>query len=202
MDPKTSTDVRDKVVLVTGGGSGIGRAVCRAFAQAGARGVAVADVDADAARSVADGIGGLAIEVDMGDEADVQRMIARTRDTYGPIDIFCSNAGILSVGGIEASNEEWQRAWQVNFMAHVYAARDLVPEMLERGGAFVLVASAAGLLTQVGAAPYAVTKHATVAIAEWLAMTYGHRGLQVACVCPLGVRTPKRLDHHDQSPHA
>ena len=183
--------VSDAVVVVTGGGSGIGRALCRRFAADGARAVVVVDREATA-HSVAEEIGGLALFADVGVEADVAHVVQSVLDQFGAIDLFCSNAGIGGgAGGIDVADADWQRTWQVNVMAHIYAARAVLPGMLERGGGYLLqTASAAGLLTQIGSAPYAVTKHAAVAFAEWLAVTYGDRGIKVSCLCPQGVRTP------------
>ena len=183
-------NLKDKVVVVTGGANGIGQALCRRFAAEGARGVVVADCDGGGAEEVARAIGGLAVRVDVGVEADLVRLVEAATSAYGPIDLFCSNAGIISLGGIETPDEDWQRLWNVNTMAHVWAARAVLPGMLARGGGYLLqTASAAGLLTQIGSAPYAVTKHAAVAFAEWLAVTYGDRGIHVSCLCPMGVHT-------------
>jgi NAD(P)-dependent dehydrogenase (short-subunit alcohol dehydrogenase family) len=176
--------------VVTGGASGIGRAICRKFAAEGAR-VVVADVDEAGAMAVARGIGGIAMAADVRIEAEVRALIARATREVGPIDLVCNNAGIAIEGGAEVPTPDWQRIWEINVMAHVWTAAAALPAMLERGsGYFVNVASAAGLVTQIGSAPYAVTKHAAVAFAEWLAMTYHDRGIRVSCVCPLGVRTP------------
>ena len=184
----------DKVVVVTGGANGIGRALCRRFAAEGARAVVVADLNAAAAVQVANEIDGMAVECDVAREADVQSLVKRVTETYGLIDLFCSNAGIMVTGGVEAPDAGWQRIWDVNVMAHVYAARAVLPAMLERGGGYLLqTVSAAGLLTIPGAAPYAVTKHAALALAEWLAFTYGDQGIKVSAVCPLGVRTEMLL---------
>ena len=179
-----------KVVVVTGGASGIGRAMCRRFAAEKPRGVVVADVDAAGAEAVAREIGGLAVATDVRREADVVALVERATAAYGPIDLFCSNAGIAIEGGVEAPDSAWQRIWEINLMAHVYAARAVLPGMLARGEGYLLqTGSAAGLLTQIGSAPYAVTKHAAVSLAEWLAITYGDRGIKVSCLCPQGVRT-------------
>jgi len=179
-----------KVAVVTGGASGIGRALCRRFAAEGARGVVVADVKIDAAREVAAEIGGLAIETDVGNEAGIVALVEQATSKYGRIDLFCSNAGIGIEGGEEVPDSEWQRIWQINYMAHVYAARAVLPAMLERGDGYLLqTVSAAGLLTQIGSAPYAVTKHAALALAEWLSVTYGDRGIKVSALCPQGVKT-------------
>jgi NAD(P)-dependent dehydrogenase (short-subunit alcohol dehydrogenase family) len=182
--------LQNKVAVVTGGASGIGRALCRRFAAEGARGVVVADLDAAGAAQVASETGGLAVTVDVGREADIVQLVERAMAAYGAIDLFCSNAGIALEGGLETPENEWQRIWDINLMAHVYAARAVLPAMLARGDGYLLqTASAAGLLTQIGSAPYAVTKHAAVAFAEWLAVTYGDRGIRVSCLCPQGVRT-------------
>ena len=179
-----------KVVVVTGGASGIGAALCRRFAKEGARGVVVADRDGAGAAKIAEEISGIAVPTDVSVEADIQRLVARAVERFGPVDLFCSNAGIAIDGGFEVPDTEWRRIMDINFMAHVYAARAVVPSMIERGGGYLLTtASAAGLLTQVGSAPYAVTKHAAVAFAEWLSITYGDQGIRVSCLCPQGVRT-------------
>jgi NAD(P)-dependent dehydrogenase (short-subunit alcohol dehydrogenase family) len=182
-------DLKGKVVVVTGGGNGIGLALCRRFAAEGADGLVVADIDSGAER-VARELGGRAVIGDVSVEADVARIVADAVGAFGRIDLFCSNAGIFTAGASDTTDAEWERIWRINVMAHVYAARSVVPAMLARGGGYLLqTASAAGLLTQIGSAPYAVTKHAAVAFAEWLAITYGDRGLKVSCVCPQGVRT-------------
>lgn len=187
-------DMKDKVVVVTGGASGIGLALCRRFAQEGARGVVVADLDETRCRQVADEIGGLAVRTDVADEAQVQALVQQATAHYGRVDVFCSNAGIIQRGGLEASNADWQRIHDINVMAHVYAARAVLPQMLERGEGYLLnTASAAGLLAQVDSALYTVTKHAAVAFAEWLSINYGDRGIRVSCLCPQGVRTPMLL---------
>lgn len=184
-------NLQDKVAVVTGGAHGIGRALCQRFAAEGARAVVVADLDFAAAETVAAEINGLAVETDVGYEADVAALITQTNEHYGQIDLFCSNAGIGGVPGFEeVTNGAWQQIWEVNVMAHIFAARHVLPLMLARGEGYLLnTASAAGLLTQIGSAPYAVTKHAAVAFAEWLAITYGERGIKVSCLCPQGVRT-------------
>jgi NAD(P)-dependent dehydrogenase (short-subunit alcohol dehydrogenase family) len=188
-------NLEGKVVVVTGGASGIGRALCRRFAREGAKGTVVADLDADGAATVADEIGAtgaraIAVSTDVAVEADVVALVDKATDTYGPIDLFCANAGIATGGSVDVPDEEWQRIWAINVMAHVYSARVVLPAMLERGEGYLLhTASAAGLLTNLGAAPYAVTKHAAVALAEWIAITYGDAGIKVSCLCPQGVRT-------------
>jgi NAD(P)-dependent dehydrogenase (short-subunit alcohol dehydrogenase family) len=183
--------IKDKVVVVTGGANGIGRALCRRFSDEGARAVVVADLDEARARGVAEAIGGVAITTDLAREADIKRLVERTIADYGQIDLFCSNAGIGGLqGGAEVPNEAWQQIIDVNLMAHIYAARYALPGMLARADGYLLqTASAAGLLTQIGSAPYSVTKHAAVAFAEWLSITYGDKGIKVSCLCPQGVRT-------------
>jgi NAD(P)-dependent dehydrogenase (short-subunit alcohol dehydrogenase family) len=184
-------NLKDKVAVVTGGAQGIGRALAVRFAAEGARAVVVADLDIDKAEQVAKEINGLAIKTNVGDEVDIKNLVEQTLGNYGQIDLFCSNAGIAGVyGGAEVSNEDWQQIWDVNVMAHILAARYVVPSMLERGEGYLLnTASAAGLLTQVNAAPYSVTKHAAVAFAEWLSIAHGDKGIKVSCLCPQGVRT-------------
>ena len=175
-----------KTVVVTGGGNGIGAALARRFAAEGARKIIVADVDAAAAEKVAGQIGGEWARVDVADEAQVRRLVEQS----GDIDLFCSNAGISVAGGVDVPDADWERIWAINVKAHLYAARAVLPRMLERGGGYLLhTVSAAGLLTQIGSAPYSVTKHAALALAEWIAITYGDRGIKVSCLCPQGVRT-------------
>ena len=182
--------LKERHAVVTGGASGIGRALCRRFAVEGARAVVVADVNEEGARAVASEFGGLGLAVDVSDEAQVRGLVERAERENGPIDLFVSNAGIGTPGGVEVSNQAWDRIWQINLMAHVYATRAVLPAMLERGEGYLLsTASAAGLLTQIGSAPYAVTKSAAVALAEWLAVTYGDRGIRVSVLCPQAVRT-------------
>lgn len=184
--------------MVTGGGSGIGRALARRFAAEGAKAVVVADIDGDAAAATAAEVGGLGLRVDVADEADVQHLVRTAEEAHGPIDLFCSNAGIGGGGGVEAPDDEWQRIWEINLMSHVYAARAVLPGMVARGEGYLLnTASAAGLLTNLGNASYTVTKHAVVALAEWLAITYADRGIKVSCLCPQGVRTPLLMDALD-----
>jgi NAD(P)-dependent dehydrogenase (short-subunit alcohol dehydrogenase family) len=187
---KIAMQIRDKVAVVTGGAGGIGRALCLRFASEGARAVVVADRDEAAARKTAQDAGGVAVVTDSAVEADLIRLVKTTTEAYGQIDLFCSNAGIMVPGGIEIPDTEWQRIWNVNLMSHVWAARAVLPAMLARGQGYLLqTASAAGLLTQIGSAPYSVTKHAAEAFAEWLAITYAASGIKVSCLCPLGVRT-------------
>jgi len=176
-------------VVVTGGGDGIGRAIARRLAAGGAR-VVVNDLDPDAAAAVAAEIDGFAVPGDAGTEQGVRDLLAAAGGHLGEIDMYCSNAGTGAGSGPDTPEDVWQRAWEVNTLAHVRAARALLPGWLARGrGTFVVTASAAGLLTMLGSAPYSVTKHAAVAFAEWLAASYAHRGLTVHCICPQGVRT-------------
>ncbi len=188
-------NLKDKVVVVTGGANGIGRALCHRFAAEGARAVIVADLDASGAQQTADDCGGLAVTTNVAVEADIIHLVEQTLARYDRIDLFCSNAGIGGwSGGAETATENWQHIWEVNVMAHVYAARAVLPGMLARGAGYLLhTASAAGLLTQVGSATYSVSKHAAVAFAEWLAITHGEAGIRVSCLCPQGVRTKMLL---------
>jgi len=182
--------LRDKHVVVTGGANGIGRELCRRFHEEGARAIVVADVEMERAAEIAALVGGLPVAADVSVEADVQQLVMMATMVNGPIDLFCSNAGIFIEGGVETSNADWARMLGVNVMAHVYAARAVLPEMLARGEGYLLTtASAAGLLSQIGSASYAVTKHAAVAFAEWVAITHGDQGIKVSCLCPQGVRT-------------
>jgi len=182
--------LKDRIVVVTGGASGIGRALAWRFTSEGARHVVVVDIDGDGARDVAAEVGGTAMTADVGHGPDMSRVVEQTEDEIGPIDLFCSNAGLFVPGDAEVSDDLWETSWRVNVLAHVHLARALVPRMLERGGGYLLqTASAAGLLSQIGSAPYAVTKHAAVGFAEWLAITYGDRGLRVSLLCPQAVRT-------------
>jgi NAD(P)-dependent dehydrogenase (short-subunit alcohol dehydrogenase family) len=188
-------DIGQRVAVVTGGASGIGRSLCLALASRGAAGVVVADVDAGgAAQTAADieagGHRALAVTADMSTEDDVKALVTRAEELFGPVDLFFSNAGIIVDGGVEVADEAWSRIWAINVQSHVYAARALLPGMLARGeGYLVITASAAGLLTELGSAPYSVTKHAAVGLAEWLSITYGDQGLRVSCLCPQAVRT-------------
>jgi len=185
-------ELRDRVCVVTGGAGGIGAALARAFVDAGARHVVVADLDGEGARAVAGALGEQAsargVDVSVGD--DIEALVAGVEDEIGPIDLFASNAGITAPGGVEVPDATWERVWAVNVMAHVHAARALLPRMLTRGGGHLLsTASAAGLLSQPGDAAYTATKHAAVGLAEWLAITYGDQGIGVSCLCPMAVDT-------------
>jgi NAD(P)-dependent dehydrogenase (short-subunit alcohol dehydrogenase family) len=186
--------VKDKVCVVTGGGSGIGRALCRRFAAEGAASVAVVDRNTEAAQEVAGELGDVAIAItcDVGDEADVDRMVAQVTDRSGPVDVLCNNAGIANDGDILTTPlAVWDQQWQVNVMAHVYAVRAVLPSMVERRtGAILHTASMAGILTSHGACTYATTKHAVVGLAEWLSITYHDQGVRFFLLAPLGVDTP------------
>ena len=174
-------ELQDKIIVVTGGASGIGREMCRRFTREGARKVVVADLNGDGAKAVAAEIGSVGHAVDVRNEQDLINLIDDTEGQFGPIDLFCSNAGIGIGKDIFESDEVWQTIWEVNTMSHVWAARHLVPRMIARGGGYLLnTASAAGLLSQIGSATYAVTKHAAVALAEWLSITYGDQGIKVS----------------------
>ncbi len=187
--------VAGKVVVVTGGANGIGRAMCERFAAEGARLVVVADLNGESAARVAAGIGGAAQQVDVGVEDDLAALIENTERRHGPIDLFCSNAGIGLGKGLDEPDEVWDTIWRVNTLAHVWAARHLLPRMISRGGGYLLnTASAAGLLTQIGSVTYAVTKHAAVALAEWIAITHGRDGIKVSVLCPQAVRTAMTAD--------
>lgn len=188
-------DVRGAVVVVTGGASGIGAALARRFAADGAEAVVVADLAGAAAEAVADEIGGTGAQLDAADAAAVRALVDRTVERHGHIDLFCANAGITTGVELDDPDDLFHKAFEINTMSHVYAARAVVPGMLARGSGYLLnTASAAGLLTSPGDAPYAVTKHAAVAFAEWLAVTYGGRGIGVSVLCPLGVATPLLMD--------
>jgi NAD(P)-dependent dehydrogenase (short-subunit alcohol dehydrogenase family) len=183
-------DINGKIAIVTGGASGIGRAMAIRFLLEGAAHVVIADLDKDQLLRTAAEIGAQAITTDVADEAEVIELIRQVESEHGRIDLLCNNAGIGVGGGPETPNEDWQRIWEINVMAHVYSTRAALPAMLRRRDGYILnTASAAGLLTQIGSAPYAVTKHAAVAYAEWLAVTYGNRGIKVSVLCPQAVRT-------------
>jgi NAD(P)-dependent dehydrogenase (short-subunit alcohol dehydrogenase family) len=182
--------VQNKVVVVTGGANGIGRALCRRFAAEGARTIVVADIEHEAARALAAEIGGLAMDADVSSESDIQMVVDEVLKRYGQIDLFCSNAGVGVEGDCCAPDRDWLRSWEINVMGHVYASRAVLPGMLARRDGYLLqTVSAAGLLTMLGSAPYAVSKHAALGLAEWLSITYGDQGIKVSALCPMGVKT-------------
>lgn len=190
--------------VVTGGGSGIGAAVARELAARGAAGVVVADLDAEAAAAVAAEIDGIAVETDVGRETEIVALVDRAEQELGGVDLFCSNAGIAGpYGGPEVGDRLWQRTWEINVMAHIWAARRLLPAMLARGsGHLSSTSSAAGLLANPGLMTYSVTKHAALAVAEWLAITYGgpDSGVEFSCFCPQGVATPMLETWREEDP--
>jgi NAD(P)-dependent dehydrogenase (short-subunit alcohol dehydrogenase family) len=188
-------DIAGQVVVVTGAARGIGAALASRFVAEGAAGVCLVDLS-DAVVATADGLGErtLAVVADVTDEVAVEDAVRRTEERFGPVSLFCANAGVATGAGIEAPPEVWERTWQVNVWSHVVAARVMVPRWLASGGGhFLVTASAAGLLTNLGDAPYSVSKHAAVGFAEWVAITYGDRDIRVSCLCPQGVRTDMLL---------
>ncbi|GIU83856.1 MAG: dehydrogenase [Acidimicrobiales bacterium] len=175
--------------VVTGGASGIGRALAEELARVGAR-ILIADMDAEGARAAAQATGGDWVSADVGTREGVTSVVEAARSLLGGVDLYCSNAGVAHMGGPEAPDADYERSWEVNVMAHVRAARLLLPDMLRQGrGHFLVTASAAGLLTQLGSLPYSLTKHAAVAFAEWISITYGSAGVTASVLCPQGVRT-------------
>jgi NAD(P)-dependent dehydrogenase (short-subunit alcohol dehydrogenase family) len=191
-------ELNGKVAVITGGSGGIGRAMARAFLAEGAKAVMLADLDAATVARAAEEIGCDGIACDVTDEAQVVALVRQTEQRHGPIDLFCSNAGAGGQGVlIDAPNEVWQKQWQLHVMAHLYAARAVLPSMLERGSGYLLnTASAAGLLAALGSGPYTVTKAAAVKLAEFIAITHGDDGIKVSVLCPQGVNTamaPRRL---------
>ncbi len=185
-------EVKDKIIVITGGAAGIGEGLAKRFAADSAKHVAVVDLDLAASQAVADSLGGRgsAHAVDVANEAAIQDLVAKVEVDAGPIDMFVSNAGYVTVGGLESSNQDLQRMWEVHVLSHMYAARAVLPGMIERGSGYLLnTASAAGLLSQIGSLHYSVTKHAAVALAEWLAITHGPQGIGVSVLCPQAVRT-------------
>ena len=183
-------EIENKVIVVTGAASGIGRALTARFKAEGAKQVVAVDLDAQGAQATADQVGCIAMTADVSNESELVRVIEATENEVGPIDLFCSNAGIGMGPDLQSPNAEWQRSWDVNVMPHLYAARHLVPRMLARGGGYFLnTSSAAGLLNQIGGAAYGVTKHAAIGFGEWLALTYAHEGIKVSMLCPQAVRT-------------
>ena len=184
-------DIKDKRVVVTGAASGIGKALANAFCDAGVKSVVSVDMNLEGAEETAKETGGIAVQANVGKEEDIIKVIEKANDLSGGIDIFCSNAGIGGVHGfLEVQTEDWQNIWEVNVMSHIYAARIVLPQMLDRGEGYIMItASAAGLLTQIGSAGYTVTKAAAVSFAEWIKITYGSKGIGVSCLCPQAVRT-------------
>jgi NAD(P)-dependent dehydrogenase (short-subunit alcohol dehydrogenase family) len=183
--------IEDAVVVVTGAASGIGEALAHRFASEDAAVVVSIDRDGDGAQRVAEAVNGIAFGLDVADDAATAEVFAAIEEQFGRIDIVCLNAGIATGGSVDEPNDVWERTWQVNVMSHVYATRCVLPGMLNRGSGYLVhTASAAGLLTNIGAAPYSVTKHGVVALAEWLSVTYGDRGIGVSALCPQFVDTP------------
>jgi NAD(P)-dependent dehydrogenase (short-subunit alcohol dehydrogenase family) len=192
-------DLQGRHAVITGGASGIGRAVAQRFAEEGAR-LTVADLNGEGAERTAGDVGGVAVRTDVGREEEIRALIEQAEQANGPIDLFFSNAGITGADGgpPELSDDDWDVLWRVNVMSHIWAARHLIPKMLRRGdGYLVSTASAAGVLTQLGAIGYATTKHAAVAVAEWIDITYRDRGIRASCLCPQFVNTPMVTDHLD-----
>ncbi len=183
-------ELRDRIVVVTGGASGIGKGLAERFHAEGASHVVVADRDEGGAKAVAAAVGGTGFGIDVSDEAALRELVAATEREHGRIDLFVSNAGFVTMGGLETPNEDLQRMWEVHVLAHLYAARAVLPGMIERGEGYLLsTASAAGLLAQIGSLAYSVTKHSAVALAEWIAITHGHQGIRVSVLCPQAVET-------------
>lgn len=194
-------DLTDQVIVITGGGRGIGYALARRFVAEKPRGVIVADIDEGRAGAAAEELHGESLGCDVSREADVERLVHQVESTYGRIDLFCSNAGIAITGGPEATDEEWQRIWNVNFMAHVYVARHVLPGMLKRKRGYLLgTVSAAGLLNHLFASPYAVSKAAALSFFEWLAIAHGDQGIRVSCLCPQGVKTDMLAEDRGRGP--
>ena len=191
-------ELKDKIIVVTGAASGIGRAMAIRFKAEGAKQVVAVDINIDGAEATAELIGGVAMSADVSKEEDIQHVIEATEDTIGPIDLFCSNAGVGMAESINSANKEWQMSWDINVMSHVYASRHLLPRMISRGGGYFLnTSSAAGLLNQIGGAAYGVTKHAAVGFGEWLAIHHQHQGIKVSMLCPQAVRTPMTDNDND-----
>ena len=183
-------DIEGKVVVITGAGAGIGAALAEAAASRNSRAVIVADKNGENATKVAEKINGIPHEVDVSDENQIRNMVATIEHNHGPIDLFCSNAGFVTSAGLEDANERIQKMWEVHVMAHIYAARAVLPQMIANGGGYLLnTASAAGLLTQIGSLSYSITKSAAVSLAEWISITHYHQGIRVSVLCPQAVRT-------------
>lgn len=186
--------IKGKVVVVTGGASGIGKSLCERFAQEGASAVVVSDINQtgieETVADISASTQALGVKTDVGNEEEVSELVAKTLESFDHIDLFCSNAGIFTAGGENVSTEAWQSIWDINVMSHIFAARAVLPGMLARGEGYLLnTSSAAGLLSQVGSAPYSVTKHAAIGFAEWLSISYGNKGIKVSVLCPQAVRT-------------
>jgi NAD(P)-dependent dehydrogenase (short-subunit alcohol dehydrogenase family) len=183
-------ELKDRVIVVTGAAQGIGRALARRFVTEEPRAVVLADVNARGVEQVAADIGATPIPCDVSREEDVARLVAEVENAHGRIDLFCSNAGIAVGGGPEATNDDWQRIWDVNVMSHVYVARHALPGMIRRHDGYIVgTVSAAGLLNHIFAAPYGVTKAAALSLFEWIAIAHGDEGIRVSCLCPQGVKT-------------
>ena len=183
-------ELTDRVVVITGGARGIGRALARRFVAERPSAVVVADIDGRHAAATAHEIGATSVGCDVSREADIVRLVRHVEEKHGRIDVFCSNAGIGSGGGPEAPDSDWQRIWEVNVMAHVYVARHVLPAMLARKEGYIVgTVSAAGLLNHVFSAPYGVTKAAALSFFEWLAIAHGDEGIRISCLCPQGVKT-------------
>ncbi len=190
--------IENKICVVTGGANGIGEALARRFRAEGAQAVVVADLDGERAQKIAAEIGGIGRRVDVAREEEIQALVRDTIAQFGQIDLFCSNAGIFVPGDVFAPNEVWSKMRDIHVMAHVYAARAVLPGMLDRGEGYLLqTVSAAGLITSLESVIYAVTKHASLALAEWISMTYGDRGIKVSALCPQGVRTNMLMQDPD-----
>ncbi len=188
-------ELSGKTVVITGAAGGIGKGLAERFSADGAT-VVCSDIDGASAQALVEEIGGHAFPCDVSSEAQIKALIKHVEDEIAPIDLFCANAGILTLGGLDVPDEDWNRIWDINVMSHVWMARHLVPRFVKRGHGYIMItASAAGLLNQPGAAPYGVTKHATIGFAEWLALTYGHKGLKVSALCPQAVRSEMTRGH-------
>ncbi|MGI1677118.1 MAG: SDR family oxidoreductase [Cellvibrionaceae bacterium] len=182
--------IQGKNIVITGGASGIGRGLVKRFKEEGAANIVIADINAEELNEFAEEMGATACLCDVSKESDIQNLISTAESQFGHIDLYCGNAGIMCPGGFETSNKDWERMWGVNVMAHVYAARHALPNMVKRGeGYFLITASAAGLLSQVGSATYSVTKHAALSLAEWLMITHGAEGIKVSALCPQAVES-------------
>lgn len=188
----------NRIIVITGAASGIGRAMADRFHQEKPRLIVCSDINLEGATETASHVGGVAFKTNVAQEEDIKYLVEAVEKDHGPIDLFCSNAGIGIHGGAEVPNEGWQRIWDINVMAHVWAARHLIPRMAARSGGYLVnTASAAGLLSQIGSAPYAVTKHAAIGFAEWIAITHGDQGIKVSVLCPQAVRTAMTANNQD-----